>query len=155
MPEPERSIEYEIQLKKLITNTIKRFQQGQDPKEVDLTLDLVYLTMVHEVKMLVKMVYENVAKTNRKEIIKMVTNADGQCIWEVKSWMMMVTMSRSRKKKGYLHHWTGVNMIQSLDMTLDAHQIDKIVMLLQCHSEMLECQAMVLKMLSWENLWTW
>ena len=39
-------------------------------------------------------------------------------------------------------------MIQNLDVTLDAHQIDKIIMLLQGHSEMLECQAMVLKMLT-------
>ena len=31
-----------------------------------------------------------------------------------------------------------VNIIQRLDMELEAHQIDKIVMLLQCHSEMLE-----------------
>ena len=41
-----------------------------------------------------------------------------------------------------------VDMVQSLDVTLDTHQIDKIIMLLQCHSEMLECQAMVSKMLA-------
>ena len=39
-------------------------------------------------------------------------------------------------------------MVQNLDVTLDAHQVDKIVMLLQCHSEMLEHQAMVSKMLA-------
>ena len=31
-----------------------------------------------------------------------------------------------------------VNMVQNLEVMLDAHQIDKIVMLLQCHLEMLE-----------------
>ena len=73
---------------------------------------MVYLTMVHEVKMLVKMVYSNITKANRKEIIKMVTNTDGQCIWdldimeEVKM-IKTVMMSRSRKRKGYPHHWTG------------------------------------------------
>ena len=41
-----------------------------------------------------------------------------------------------------------VEMVQNLDVTLDGHQVDKIVMLLQCHSEMLECQAMVSKMLA-------
>ena len=41
-----------------------------------------------------------------------------------------------------------VEMVQNLDITLDAHQVNKIVMLLQCHSEMLECQVMVSKMLS-------
>ena len=39
-------------------------------------------------------------------------------------------------------------MVQNLDVTLDAHQVDKIVILLQCHSKMLECQAMVSKMLA-------
>ena len=39
-------------------------------------------------------------------------------------------------------------MVQNLDVTLDAHQVNKIVMLLQCHSKMLECQAMVSKMLA-------
>ena len=41
-----------------------------------------------------------------------------------------------------------VEMVQNLDVTLDAHQVNKIVMLLQCHSEMLEHQAMVSKMLA-------
>ena len=39
-------------------------------------------------------------------------------------------------------------MVQNLDVTVDAHQVDKIVMLLQCHSEMLEHQAIVSKMLA-------
>ena len=41
-----------------------------------------------------------------------------------------------------------VEMVQNLDVTLDAHQVNKIVMLLQYHSEMLEHQAMVSKMLA-------
>ena len=41
-----------------------------------------------------------------------------------------------------------VEMVQNLDVTLDAHQVDKIVMLLQCHSKMLEHQVMVSKMLA-------
>ena len=49
-----------------------------------MALDLVYPTMVHDMKMLVKTVCENVAKANRKEIIKTVTNMDGQCIWGLK-----------------------------------------------------------------------
>ena len=39
-------------------------------------------------------------------------------------------------------------MVQNLDVTLDAHQVNKIVMLLQCHSEMLEWHVMVSKMLA-------
>ena len=41
-----------------------------------------------------------------------------------------------------------VEMVQNLDVTLDAHQVDKIMMLLQCHTEMLEHQVMVSKMLA-------
>ena len=41
-----------------------------------------------------------------------------------------------------------VEMVQNLDVTLDAHQVNKIVMLPQCHSKMLENQVMVSKMLA-------
>ena len=78
----KEAIKYEIKIKKLITDAVKRFQCRQDPKEGDLALNMVYLTMVHEVKMLVKTVYSNITKANRKEIIKMVTNTDRQCIWD-------------------------------------------------------------------------
>ena len=79
----KEAIEYEIKIKKLITDAVKRFQHGQDPKEGDLALNMVYPTMMHEVKMLVKTIYSNIAKANRKEMgIKMVTNTDGQCIWD-------------------------------------------------------------------------
>ena len=78
----KEAIEYEIKIKKLITDVVKRFQCGQDLKESDLALNMVYLTMVYEVKMLVKTVYSNIIKANRKEIIKTVTNADRQCIWD-------------------------------------------------------------------------
>ena len=73
----KEAIEYELQLKKLIMNAIKRFQQGQDPKKCDLELNLVYPMMVHDVKVLVKTMYKNVAKANRKDTIKTVTNTDG------------------------------------------------------------------------------
>ena len=78
----KEAIEYEFKIKKLITDAVKRLKCRQDPKEGDLALDMVYLTMVHKVKMLVKTVYSNIAKANRKEIMKMVTNTDGQCIWD-------------------------------------------------------------------------
>ena len=42
----KEAIEHKAHLKKLITNVIKCFQQGQDPEEDDLTLDLVYPTLV-------------------------------------------------------------------------------------------------------------
>ena len=35
-----------------------------------------------------------------------------------------------------------VDIIQSLDVTLDKHQTDKLCMLLKCHSKMLKRQAM-------------
>ena len=105
--------------------------------------------MVHEVKVLVKTMYKNVAKANRKEIIKMVTNADGQCIWEPE---IMDDDDNDdvqiQEEEGVPTPLDWVDMVQSLDMTLNTHQIDKIVMLFQCHSEMFECQAMVSKMLS-------
>ena len=146
-------IEYEIQLKKLIINAIKRFKQDQDPKEGDVVLDLVHPNMVQDVKTLVKTVYENVTKANRKEIIKTVTNADGQCIWEVEIKDDDDDDNDSddvqiQEEEGVPAPQDWVDMVQSLDVTLNAHQIDKIVMLLQCHSEMLEHQAMVSKMLA-------
>ena len=41
-----------------------------------------------------------------------------------------------------------VDIIHSLDITLDEHQTDKLCMLLKCHTEMLERQAMCSKMLA-------
>ena len=118
-----------------------------------MALNMVYLTMVHEVKMLVKTVYDNISKANRKEIIKTVTNADGQCIWEPE--IMDDDDDNNDRDDVQIQEEQGVpsppdwvDMVQSLDITLDTHQIDKILMLLQCHSEMLEWQAMVLKMLA-------
>ena len=60
----KEAIEYEAQLKKLVTKAIKCFQQGQDPEEDDLTLDLVYPTLVHDAKALIKMMNDDVAKAN-------------------------------------------------------------------------------------------
>ena len=60
----KEAIEYEAQLKKLITKAIKHFQQGQDPKEDDLTLNLVYPTLVHDVKALIKTMNDDVARAN-------------------------------------------------------------------------------------------
>ena len=108
----KEAIEYEIKIKKLITDVVKRFQWGQDPKEGDLALDMVYLTMVHEVKMLVKTVYSNITKANRREKIKMVTNADGQCIWDPDIMEEDEDNDDSNdvqmKRKGYPCHWTGL-----------------------------------------------
>ena len=60
----KEAIEYEAQLKKLITGAIKHFQRGQEPKEDDLTLSLVYLTLVHDVKALIKTMNDDVARAN-------------------------------------------------------------------------------------------
>ena len=149
----KEAIKYEIKIKRLITDAVKRFQWGQGPKEDDVAFDMVYPTMVHKVKMLVKMVYDNVSKANRKEIIKMVTNADRKCIWEPE--IMDDDNNNDDRDDVQIQEEQGVpappdwvNMVQSLDVILDAHQIEKIVMLLQYHSEMLEWQAMVLKTLA-------
>ena len=53
-----------------------------------------------------------------------------------------------QEEQGVLAPPDWVEMVQNLDVTLDAHQVDKIVMLLQCHSKILECQVMVSKMLA-------
>ena len=53
-----------------------------------------------------------------------------------------------QEEQGVLAPPDWVEMVQNLDVTLDAHQVDKIVMLLQCHSKMLEHQVMVSKMLA-------
>ena len=53
-----------------------------------------------------------------------------------------------QEEEGILAPPDWVEMVQNLDVTLDAHQGNKIVMLLQCHTEMLECQVMVSKMLA-------
>ena len=78
----KEAIEYEAQLKKLITKAIKCFQWGQDPEEGDLTHDLVYPTLVHDAKALIKMMNDDVARANQREIVNTVTNADRQCIWD-------------------------------------------------------------------------
>ena len=53
-----------------------------------------------------------------------------------------------QEEQGVLAQPDWVEIVQNLDVTLDAHQVNKIVMLLQCHSEMLERQVMVSKMLA-------
>ena len=75
-------VEYKIKLKTLVTDAIRQFQQEEDPKEDDLSLDLVYPTLVSNIKKLVKTVYEKVSKANQNEIINTVTDADGHCIWD-------------------------------------------------------------------------
>ena len=147
-------VEYKLKLKTLVTDAIKQFQWEEDPKEDDLSPDLVYPTLVSDAKKLVKTVYENVLKANQKEIINTVTDTDRHCIWDLD--MMAGNMDDEdnnedidiQEEEGVPTPPNWVNIIQSLDMELDAHQIDKIVMLLQCHSEMLEWQAMVSKMLA-------
>ena len=39
-----------------------------------------------------------------------------------------------QEKEGVLAPPDWVEMVQNLDVTLDAHQVDKIMMLLQCHT---------------------
>ena len=146
-------MEYELKLKALVTDAIKQFQQGEDLKEGDLPLDLVYPTLIHDVKALVKSVYE-VLKANQMEIINMVTDTDGHCIWDPDV-MAEDTDNEDddedidvQEEEGVSAPPDWVNLIQSLDVEQDAHQINKILMLLQCHSEMLEQQVMVSKMLA-------
>ena len=150
----KEAVEYELKLKTLVTDAIKQFQWGENLKEGDLPLDLVYQTLVHNMKGLVKSVYEKVLKANWKEIINTVTDADGCCIWDP-DMMAEDTDNKDNDEDIDIQVEEGeptppdwVNLVQSLDMELDAHQIDKIVMLLQCHSEMLELQVMVSKMLA-------
>ena len=149
----KEAIEYEAQLKKLITKASKHFQWGQDPEEDDLTLNLVYLTLVHDTKALGKMMNDDVARANQREIVNTVTNADGQCIWdpdimEDDNDDDKVKEVQIQEEQGVLVPPDWVEMVQNLDVTLDANQVNKIVMLLQCHSKMLEHQVMVSKMLA-------
>ena len=82
------------------------------------------------------------------------TDADGHCIWDPD--VMAGDMDDEdddgdidiQEEEGVPTPPDWINMIQSLDVELDAHQINKIVMLLQCHSKLLEQQAMVSKMLA-------
>ena len=148
----KEAVDYELKLKTLVTDAIKHFQQEEDPKEDDLPLNLVYPTLVFDIKKLVKMVYEKVSKANLKEIINTVTDADGHCIWDPD--MMAGDMDDEdddedidiQEEEGVPAPPDWVNVVQSLDVELDNHQINKIVMLLQCHSKMLQQQAMVSKM---------
>ena len=149
----KEAIEYKAQLKKLIAKAIKHFQWGQDPEEDNLTLNLVYPTLVHDAKALVKMMNDDVAKANQREIIKTVTNANRQCIWDPD--IMEDDDGDDKAKEVQIQEEEGiltlpdwVEMVQNLDVTLDAHQVNKIMMLLQCHTKMLECQVMVSKMLA-------
>ena len=96
---------------------------------------------------------DDVAKANQREIIKTVTNAEGQCIWDPD--IMEDDDSNDEAEEVQIQEEEGipalpdwVEMVQNLDVTLDAHLVDKIVMLLQWHTEMLECQVMVSKMLA-------
>ena len=138
----KEAIEYEAQLKKLITKAIKHFQRGQDPEEDDLTLNMVYPTLVHDVKGLIKMMNDDVVRVNQREIVNTVTNTDGQCIWDPDIMEdddndNEVKEVQIQEEQGVLALPDWVEMVQNLDVTLDAHQVNKIVMLLQCHSEML------------------
>ena len=74
-------VEYKLKLKTLVTDAIKWFQWGEDLKEDNLLLNLVYPTLIYDIKKLVKTVYEKVLKANWKEIINTVTDTDGHCIW--------------------------------------------------------------------------
>ena len=112
--------------------------------------------MVHDVKRLVSSVYNLVAKANCKEILKTVTNPDGKCIWNPE------IMNNNdddddgeeqgdiqiQEETGVLPALDWVDIIQSLNISLDEHQTNKLCMLLKCHSEMLERQAMCSKMLA-------
>ena len=111
----KEAIEYEIKIKKLITDAVKRFQHGQDPKEGDLALE--------------KTMYSNITKANRREIIKTVTNADGQCIWDPDIMEEDEDNDDSddvqiqeEEEVPVLPDW--VDMVQNLEVMLDAHQID-------------------------------
>ena len=124
----KEAIEYEAQLKKLITKAIKHFQQGQDPEEDNLTLDLVYPTLVHDVKALIKMMNNDVARVNQREIVNTITNADGQCIWDPDIMEDYddddeVIEVQIQEEQGVLAPPDWVEMVQNLDVTLDAHQV--------------------------------
>ena len=60
----KEAIVYKAQLKKLVTKAIKHFQHGQNLAEDNLALDLVYLTLVHDAKALIKMMNDDVARVN-------------------------------------------------------------------------------------------
>ena len=104
-------------------------------------------------KALVKMMNNDLARVNQREIVNTVTNADGQCIWDPD--IMEDNDDDDEVKEVQIQEEQGVpvppdwvEMVQNLDVTLDVHQVNKIVMLLQCHSKMLEHQVMVSKMLA-------
>ena len=110
-------------------------------------------TLVYDAKALIKTMNDDVAKANQRKIIKTVRNSNRQCIWdpdimEDDDGNDEAKEVQNQEEEGAPAPPDWVEMVQNLDVTLDAHQVDKIMMLLQCHSEMLECQAMVSKMLA-------
>ena len=153
---PKEAIEYELKAKAIVMDALKHLQRGTDPVPGDIDLDSVYAQMVHDLKKLVSLVYSHVSKANRREITKTMTNPDGECIWNPE----IIDDNNDEEDDGQQGNvqvqeeacvpaapdW--VDVIQSLDVTLNEHQTDKLCMLLKCHSEMLERQAMCSKMLS-------
>ena len=137
-------------------DALKHLQRGTDPVLGNIDLNSVYPQMVHDLKKLVSLVYSHVSKANRREIVKTVTNPNGECIWNTE------IINDNNDEEDDRHQgdvqvqeeagmpaapdW--VDVIQSLDITLNEHQTDKQCMLLKCHSKMLERQAMCSKMLS-------
>ena len=153
---PKEAINYKLKVKKIVTDSLKWFQRGTDPDLGDTELNIVYPHMVHDLKKLVSSVFNLVAKANCKEILKTVTNPDGKCICNPKI-MDDDDDDGNGNEQGNVQvqeeagipatlDW--VDVIQSLDITLDEHQMDKLCMLLKCHSGMLERQVMCSRMLA-------
>ena len=145
---PKEAINYKLKIKKIVTGSLKQFQRGTDPE-----LNVVYPCMVHDLKKLVSTVYELVSKANCKEILKTITNPDGECIWNPE--IMDDDDDSNEQGDVQIQEQTGVppaldwvDVIQSLDVTLSEHQTDKLCMLLKCHAKMLERQAMCSQMLT-------
>ena len=153
---PKEAIEYEFKAKAIVMDALKCLQRGTDPVLGNIDLDSMYPQMVHDLKKLVSSVYSHVSKANRREIVKTMTIPNGECILNPE----IINDNDDEEDDGQqgdvqVQEEAGmpaapdwVDVIQSLDVTLDKHQTDKLCMLLKCHSEMLKRQAMCLKMLS-------
>ena len=153
---PKEAIEYELKAKAIVMDALKCLQRGTNLDPGDIDLDSVYPQMVHDLKKLVSLVYSHVSKANRREIMKTMMNPNSECIWNPE----IIDDNDDEEDDGQqgdvqVQEEAGVpaapdwvDVIQSLDITLDEHQTDKLCMLLKCHSKMLERQAMCLKMLS-------
>ena len=99
-----------------------------------------------------KSMYDPIRWANKDAVIKTVTNPDGACIWDPSTQDADQDNEDDDDAKPDVQiqeegvpappDWVGSH--PELDTEIDKHQMDNFCMLLKCHAEMLERQAMLL-----------